>query len=291
MSSNSGIEWTSATWNPIAGCTPVSPGCLNCYAATMSARLEAMGQRKYTGLTVKRDGRQVFNGRINFDEAALSIPLNRKPPTVYFVNSMSDLFHADVPDDFINRVFEVMEHAQRHTYQILTKRADRMAEYVGWRWGGGRIPCRNIWLGVSVEGPTQTYRIDAIRDMPARVRFLSVEPLLADVGRLDLRGIHWVIVGGESGHEARECRVEWVRDVVSQCAAAGVPVFVKQLGAHVIDHGTTSADHYEPDECWPNGTRYDYHRALLKDKKGGTPDEWPANLRVRQMPDAHAVPV
>jgi protein gp37 len=291
MSTGTGIEWTEATWNPIAGCTPVSPGCLNCYAATMSARLAAMGQQKYVGLTVKRDGRQVFNGRINFDEAALSIPLKRKPPTMYFVNSMSDLFHEDVPQEFVARVFDTMWQTE-HVYQILTKRPDRMACSIDALLYPALADkmLENIWLGTSVEGVAQLNRINQLRGCRAVVRFLSLEPLLEDLGGLNLRGIHWVIVGGESGVKARPCNVDWVRSIVRQCQAAAVPVFVKQLGSNVEWSGTQGGYGDGPSNCWPEGFDHEQvnggWRVRLRDKKGGYQFEWPEDLRIREMPDA-----
>lgn len=214
------IEWTEQTWNPTTGCTKVSPGCLNCYAEVMARRLHAMGAVGYE---------QGF--RLALHESRLRQPLERKIPTVYFVNSMSDLFHKDVPDAFLDRIFEVIRDTPHHTYQILTKRANRLVNYFR-----GRTCPPNAWLGVSVEDRRHgVRRIAELRRVRARIRFLSIEPLLEDVGRLDLRGIHWVICGGESGHQARRMRHEWAVNVKRQCDAAAVAFFFKQWGRFGAD--------------------------------------------------------
>lgn len=280
MSVATHIQWTQATWNPIAGCTPVSPGCLNCYAAKQSYRLERMGQAKYRGLTLLHNGRRTFNGRINFDEDALSIPLRRRKPTMFFVNSMSDLFHEDVPAEFIYKVFAVMASCERHVFQVLTKRPEQMAEDMNrlaafWLHGRTQLPREvwnldapwplpNVWLGCSpVNQKTFDEYAPHIRRCPAAVRFLSLEPLL---GPIDLgddfwesgNRVEWVIVGNESigngvgrfadGYEAA------ARSIIQQCAAAGVACFHKQM---------------------PIGNR-----------TSGEPQEWPEDLRVREMPAA-----
>lgn len=215
MATKSKIEWTEQTWNPTTGCTKVSPGCKNCYAEKMARRLQAMGAPGY------EDG---FHLALHPDR--LAQPLQRKKPTVYFVNSMSDLFHEEVPDEFLDQVFFVVRQTPQHTYQILTKRAERLPRYFQ-----GRDCPRNVWLGVSVEDRKHgVTRIEQLRQVAAHVRFLSVEPLLEDLGLLDLRGIHWVVVGGESGHKARPMREEWVANVKEQADAAGVAFFFKQWG-------------------------------------------------------------
>jgi protein gp37 len=215
MTSTSRIEWTERTWNPTTGCTKVSPGCLHCYAEVMARRLHAMGATGYE---------REFE--LSVHEGRLSQPLLRRLPTVYFVNSMSDLFHKDVPDTFLDRVFEVIRATPQHTYQILTKRASRLPRYFA-----NRDCPDNAWLGVSVENRRNGVpRIAHLAKVKARVRFLSVEPLLEDIGRLGLAGIHWVIVGGESGHQARPMRPEWVKGVKRQCDAARVAFFFKQWG-------------------------------------------------------------
>ena len=216
MATRSSIEWTEQTWNPVTGCTKVSPGCKHCYAETMARRLQAMGCPGYER-----------GFKLTLHPGRLAEPVARKRPTLYFVNSMSDLFHEDVPDDFLDRVFEVMASTPRHTYQILTKRSTRLRSYCPAR----PIPA-NVWLGVSVENRRQgVVRIGDLRAVPARVRFLSVEPLLEDLGAIDLTGIHWVIVGGESGPKARPMRPEWPERVRRQAEAAGAAFFFKQWGA------------------------------------------------------------
>lgn len=215
MSSYSAIEWTEQTWNPVTGCTKVSPGCKHCYAEVMAGRLQAMGASGY------EDG---FTLRLMPER--LDQPLRRKKPTLYFVNSMSDLFHEGVPDAFIDQVMDTIIRTPQHSYQILTKRASRLPEYFGSR----SVPS-NIWLGVSVED--QQYglpRIDELRKVQATIRFLSVEPLLEDLGQIDLSGMDWVIVGGESGAKARPMRPDWALNIEKQCAQANVAFFFKQWG-------------------------------------------------------------
>ena len=214
MADKSKIEWTQATWNPVTGCTKVSPGCKHCYAERLAKRLQAMGVKKYA------------NGfKVTLHEDALEIPLRWKHPRIIFVNSMSDLFHEEVPLEFIRKVFAVMKQARQHIFQVLTKRAERMAELAPLlEWPP------NVWMGVSVENQHYTYRIDLLRQVPASVRFLSLEPLLGPIPDLNLDGIHWVIVGGESGPGARPMRKEWVLDIRDQCQRAGVLFFFKQWG-------------------------------------------------------------
>ena len=257
--SQTSIEWATHVWNPLAGCTRVSEGCDHCYAAAMSLRLEAMalkdiefgidpgGKAKYIGIATRNGkGTPVFNGKINFDKAALDEPFRWKRPRKVFVNSMSDLFHKDVPDGFIDAVFDVMSRTPQHTYQVLTKRPERMAAYVGSSWSMSLYP--NIWLGTSVENQEQAdARIPHLMKLKSSVRFLSMEPLLGPVdigpyvnkfrwlvnednGQI-MRPLDWVIVGGESGREARPMHPDWVRAIRDQCAAAGVPFFFKQFGA------------------------------------------------------------
>ena len=220
MSTQSRIEWTELTWNPTVGCTKVSAGCKNCYAETMARRLKAMGVNGYE------------NGfRLTLMPERLAEPLERRKPTVYFVNSMSDLFHEKVPFEYIRRVFEVMAHAPQHTFQVLTKRAERMAEFCS----GIDVP-PNVWLGVSVENRRHGVpRIDVLRKIDAAVRFLSIEPLLQDVGEIDLTGISWVIVGGESGPKARPMKSAWVDNIKRRCDHANVAFFFKQWGAWGAD--------------------------------------------------------
>ena len=220
MTTTSKIEWTEQTWNPIVGCTKISAGCKHCYAETMAKRLKAMGTPGY------EDG---FALRLLPER--LADPIKRRKPTVYFVNSMSDLFHEKVPEAYIEQVFEVIAATSQHHYQILTKRAARMARYFRDR----AVP-PNVWLGVSVENRRHGVpRIEHLRRVPARIRFLSVEPLLEDVGDLDLRDIHWVIVGGESGPKARPMKPEWAESVRQQCVEQDVAFFFKQWGGWGAD--------------------------------------------------------
>jgi protein gp37 len=214
MGSNSSIEWTEATWNPLTGCTKISPGCKHCYAERIAARLQAMGQPNYR------------NGfKLTLHEHALELPLRWKKPQIIFVNSMSDLFHEQVPITFIQRVFDVMHRADWHCFQILTKRAERLAvlsPMLSW--------APHIWMGVSIESQKYTFRIDYLRQTEAHVKFLSLEPLLGSLHNLDLRGIQWVIVGGESGLGARPMKPSWVIDIRDQCKQAKVLFFFKQWG-------------------------------------------------------------
>jgi len=221
MSTKSRIEWTEQTWNPAVGCTKVSPGCAHCYAEVMARRLQAMGVNGYD------------NGfALTLLPERLDVPLRRKRPTVYFVNSMSDLFHEEVPDDYVREVFRVIEQAPRHTFQILTKRAERMAAFFA---DFGAAP-PNAWLGTTVEDRRHGVpRLDWLRQVPARIRFVSAEPLLEDLGVLDLGGIHWVIVGGESGPKARPMKPEWILNIKRQCEEQHAAFFFKQWGGWGAD--------------------------------------------------------
>jgi protein gp37 len=225
MANNSRIEWTEATWNPIAGCAVISPGCTNCYAMRLAARLAAMGQEKYQGVTRKSGGRSKWNGEIRLDFSALDIPLKWMKGKIIFVNSMSDLFHEDVPLPFIKRVFQTMNETPHHTYQVLTKRANRLQEMssqIEWT--------PNIWMGVSVENIDYAWRVDCLRRTGASIKFLSLEPLLGPLEDLDLADIDWVIAGGESGPGARPIQKEWVRSIRDQCVAGKVAFHFKQWG-------------------------------------------------------------
>lgn len=219
------IEWTDATWNPVAGCTILTAGCTNCYAMRMAARLDAMGQEKYKDLTRRSGGRAKWTGKIKLDDAALSIPAKWSKPRRVFVNSMSDLFHQDVPAEFIARVWRVMAETPRHTYQILTKRPDRMVEIVP---GLPKLP--NVWLGTSVEDGRVLHRIDELRRVPAAIRFISFEPLIGSVVGASLKNIHWAIVGGESGPKARYMDPAWVDEIESMCRRSDAAFFFKQWG-------------------------------------------------------------
>lgn len=214
MARKSNIEWTNMTWNPVTGCTKISPGCKHCYAATMAKRLQAMGSPRY------RDG-----FKVTLHEDLVDVPKHWKSPRLVFVNSMSDLFHPEVPLEFIQRVFETMRGCPRHQFQVLTKRPERLVElspHLDW--------VENIWMGVSVENQAYAYRSELLSQVPAQIRFLSIEPLIGPVDDLPLDGIHWVIVGGESGPKARPLQPEWVERVFHQCRAAGVAFFFKQWG-------------------------------------------------------------
>lgn len=221
------IEWTDATWNPVAGCSIVSAGCTHCYAMEMARRLEAMGVGKYAGLTRKTGKRTVWSGAVREDRKALEIPYRWRKPRKIFVNSMSDLFHERVGDAFILDVWRVMRDTPRHNYQILTKRPERMADLVATRIGDV-LP--NVWLGTSIEDAEVVHRLGHLRDAPAAIRFVSFEPLIGSVGAVDLSGIHWAIVGGESGKSARPIREEWIDEVHARCMAAGTAFFFKQWG-------------------------------------------------------------
>lgn len=306
-----GIEWTGRTWNPVRGCSLVSPGCTNCYAMKLAHRFSGAG-KPYEGLTRKRVSLgPVWTGEVRTVPDALGEPLSWRAPTTVFVNSMSDLFHEDVPDGFIDDVFGVMSACEflgrdatpGHTFQVLTKRAEAMRKYLSvdrrivWARAaalhGGGInpdgvydaaafrsgPMPHVHLGVSVEDRKHGLpRIEHLRATPAALRFLSVEPLLEDLGDLDLSGIGWVIVGGESGPHARKCDLGWIRRVVAQCSEQQVPCFVKQLGARPCGEwgpGRTPPTHYHP-------ARRD--EWILNDAKGGDLSEWPEALRVREMP-------
>jgi protein gp37 len=220
------IEWTDATWNPVAGCSIMSAGCTNCYAMRMAARLEAMGVEKYRGLTRKSGGRAKWTGDLFLDERALDVPEKWSRPRNIFVNSMSDLFHPDVPEMFIGRIWEVMRRTPRHTYQILTKRPDRMAEVL--RDGFDVLP--NVWLGTSVEDGRVIHRLSELRAVPAVIRFVSYEPLIGSVAGATLDGIDWAIVGGESGPNARPLDPRWIDEIFDQCTDAGAAFFFKQWG-------------------------------------------------------------
>lgn len=227
------IEWTDTTWNPVAGCKIMSAGCTNCYAMQMARRLEAMGVEKYSGLTRRSGKRTIWNNTVRLDENALSIPLKWKKPRNIFVNSMSDLFHDKVTDDFILKVWEVMAQTPHHNYQILTKRPDRMAKVVREKIGH-TLP--NVWLGTSVENSEVVHRIPELQNVPAAVRFISFEPLIGPVGDLSLENIHWAIVGGESGSAARPIREEWIDEIHQLCLNFETAFFFKQWGTWGADN-------------------------------------------------------
>lgn len=227
MSTNSQIEWTDLTWNPVAGCSIASSGCTNCYAMRMAARLQAMGHIKYAGTTRKSGGRYVWTGRVNIDETSLSAPLEWRKPKRIFVNSMADLFHTDVPDYFIRRVWEVMLACPQHHFQILTKRPDRMADMFS---SGILESSVNVWVGTSVENAEVSDRVEQLKRIEGSTLFISFEPLIGPIAEIDLRGIHWAIVGGESGPRSRPMEEEWVERIFDICRRDDVAFFFKQWG-------------------------------------------------------------
>ena len=244
MADGSAIEWTDATWNPVTGCTKITAGCFNCYAARFSERFRGVPSHPFENgfdLTLRPE--------------RIAQPLSWRRPRMIFVNSMSDLFHKGVPRDFIDRVFNVMEDANWHVFQLLTKRSSLMRDYLRRRYHG-IVPPAHIWLGVSVEDDRASGRIKHLREAPAGIRFLSIEPLIGPVGALNLDGIHWVIAGGESGPHARPMHVDWARDVRDQCAEQGVRFFFKQWGGIRPKSGGRSLDGREWNElpsCAPAG--------------------------------------
>lgn len=214
MSTNSKIEWTESTWNPVTGCTKISEGCQHCYAERLTVRLQAMGNPKYT---------EGF--RVVLHPESLEDPIKWKKPSMIFVNSMSDLFHQDVPLEYIQNVFDIMCRAQQHTFQVLTKRAERLAELAD-----DLIWPNNVWMGVTVENRNHINRIDALRTVPSAIRFISFEPLLGDIGAVNLENIHWAIVGGESGPGARPMDEMWVLNLKEQCENQNTLFYFKQWG-------------------------------------------------------------
>lgn len=256
------IEWTEQTWNPTTGCDRISPGCDHCYALTMAKRLKGMGQVKYQNDGDPRTSGPGFGLTVHPD--VLEEPLRWKKPRRVFVNSMSDLFHARVPTEFITDVWRVMEMTPQHTYQVLTKRPERLARVLAKvHWVLGRTePLPNVWLGTSIESDRYACRADALRRAPAAVRFISAEPLLGPLPSVDFTGIDWVIIGGESGGGARPFDPQWAADLIDQSRQAGAAPFVKQLGS-----------------VWARTNN-------ASDGKGGKPADWPAHLRVREYPAA-----
>lgn len=280
---STGIQWTQETWNPTTGCDRISPGCDNCYALTMAKRLKGMGQAKYQNDGDPRTSGPGFGLTVHPD--ALELPLRWRKPRMIFVNSMSDLGHARVPPNFLAQVWAVMMATPQHTYQVLSKRPERMRRALAsdgfldrvqnafdeieddeWTIRGREIlpqlepwPLRNVWLGTSIELDQYSRRADDLRETPAAVRFLSLEPLLGPLPSLSFEGIDWAIIGGESGKGSRPIDLGWVRDLMARGREAGTAIFVKQLGS-----------------VWAQGRGTDSH--------GGDWDAWPADLRVRQYP-------
>jgi protein gp37 len=277
------IEWAEESWNPVVGCSKCSPGCDNCYAERMAGRLASMGHDKY-GKVVKWVGGEKplnapvayckkaagWNNEIYCDESALDKPLHWRSPRRIFVCSMSDLFHPKVPEGMIGDVHAVVKKCPQHTSLMLTKRAERAAEYYSFSRHKKDLPLPNLWLGVSVCVPEEKPKIDALREIPAAVRFVSFEPLLRDMGELDLTGTQWVIVGGESGPGARPMNPDWARGIRDQCKAAGVAFFFKQWGAWLPVE--PMADRFPSCGVIPDG-KYklhdwdDYHYSLRVGKK------------------------
>lgn len=218
MAHNSPIEWTETTWNPVTGCTKISPGCNNCYAERLSERFRGVKGHPFE---------QGFD--LTLRPERLEQPLSWKRPRMVFVNSMSDLFHKDIPESFIDSVFDTMERANQHTYQLLTKRSSLLRSYINKRYNSSQAP-EHIWLGVSVEDGSRRSRIKHLQEANVTIRFISIEPLIGDPGIINLIGIQWVIVGGESGPKARPMNLEWVRSIRDQCLQQGVPFFFKQWG-------------------------------------------------------------
>lgn len=303
MGDNSTIEWTEATWNPTVGCSRVSEGCRNCYAEKVAARFGggyssggvALWSR-YQGLVKKVNGHPQWTGEVRTVEEALRLPLSWKKPRRIFVNSMSDLFHEHVPTEWIDRVFEVMGRAAQHTFQILTKRPERMREYCQAAACMGGVPPANVWLGVSVEDQaTLDARFPLLMKTPAAVRWVSYEPALGPItfptihtfGDFEWKGpkLDWVVVGGESGPAARPFDLTWARQTLEQGRAAGMPVFVKQLGAHPHESraGRIHCLARRMDQC---GAGHWSRSSVIQDRKGSDPAEWPEDLRVREYPHA-----
>jgi protein gp37 len=259
MAHCSSIEWTDSTWNPVTGCTKIGAGCDNCYAERLSERFRGVAGHPFENgfdLTLRPD--------------RLSLPLRWNRPRKIFVNSMSDLFHKEVPQVFVDQVFETMERATWHVFQILTKRSSRMRDYLRARYAPAGAPPPHLWFGVSVEDRSKVSRIYHLRQAPAQMRFLSIEPLIGEIPRLPLDDIDWVIVGGESGPSARPVEISWVREIRDQCLAARVPFFFKQWGGLRAKSGGRTLDGREWNQ-WPNAPGSERGRLRLGD--GGTEDD------------------
>ena len=261
MANGSGIEWTEATWNPTTGCTKISRGCQNCYAATLSKRLKAMGLKKYQN-----------NFVFTQHEDEIDLPLRWKKPRKVFVNSMSDLFHEDAEMEFVGRCFLTMVRANWHIYQILTKRPGKMRKFSGmfYNYFKSSIP-DHIWMGVSVEDNDTTWRISELRRVKCAMRFVSFEPLLEDVAHVDLRGIDWAIIGGESGRGYRAVEEEWVRNLIGQCLQQNVRVFFKQWGGPRPKSGGRRIDGRTYDQFPDTKPNQASHTRIVRALQQGSP--------------------
>lgn len=279
------IEWTEQTWNPVRGCSRVSPGCEHCYAERMAIRLSGPG-RPYEGLVRSTPGGPRWTGRVELDVEKLAEPATWLKPRRVFVNSMSDLFHEELPDAAIVEVLHAVADAPQHTFQVLTKRAVRMRRFFQAHAALAALP--NLWLGVSVEHPKEWPRLFNLSRVPAPTRFVSVEPLLAGVAlEPHLEFLDWVIIGGESGPGARPCNIAWIRALVAECKAAGTPVFVKQLGSRVIQNEREVWREHGAPECWTPDPQACVE-LRFRHAKAGDPREWPEDLRVREFPTSRA---
>ncbi|MBI3435949.1 MAG: phage Gp37/Gp68 family protein [Proteobacteria bacterium] len=256
MARTTAIEWTDATWNPVTGCTKISAGCDFCYAERFSERFRGVHGHPFE---------HGFDLRLRPER--LKQPLHWREPRMIFVNSMSDLFHKRVPFDYVDRLFETMEQAHWHQFQVLTKRSSRLRDYVNARYPEASAPS-HIWLGISAEDGTKKSRIRHLRQANAGIRFLSIEPLIGPMGQIDLDGIHWVIVGGESGPKARSMQPEWAREIRDQCKAANVPFFFKQWGGLRPKSGGRDLDGREWSE-WPKLQRHRRARRKQETQDGG----------------------
>jgi len=299
MANKSKISWLlddqglqGATWNPVRGCTRKSKGCENCYAESMAHRFNKPGMWA-EGLTVIRQGRPGWSGKIKEVPEHLEDPLRWRRGRRVFVCSGADLFHANVRGEYLDQVFDVMEKAERHTFMVLTKRPERMRDYLKQRWGDLEVLPGHICIGVSVEDQeTCDERIPVLMETPAAIRYLSAEPLLGPVDlrmgdHLDRagRGLDWVIAGGESGPRARPCALEWLESIVDQCRQHQAAPFVKQLGAFVVSEYRAAQTVEEAQELLGRKAQYRWlWRAGLEDRKGENPEEWPQQLRVREYP-------
>lgn len=281
------IEWTDRTWNPTRGCSRVSQGCVNCYAERQAVRFANGGP--FHGFVHRVNGHPAWTGKVELIESMLDAPLHWKKPSRVFVNSMSDLFHEELSFSDIYRVFDVMRRCPHHTFQILTKRPTVMRAVVtNWtRQFETVLP--NVWLGVSCEDfPSWDARVHLLKATPAAKRFISYEPALADLGTVDLEGIDWVIVGGESGPGARPFDVQWARNTVEQCKTSKVACFVKQMGATVIDRTPGPFYQWRNKGAWQSSADPETGGPILEDRKGGEMSAWPLDIRVREFPEARA---